>query len=61
MKQRRLCYPGDWSNDPEALTRAVTGYSDEADPLCAAEPAPPFQVLLPGLPLAGYWFLLLAC
>ena len=54
MKWRRLCYPGGWSNDPEALTRAAAGYSDEVDPLCAVELAPLFQALLPALPLADY-------
>ena len=53
MKRLRLCYPKGWSNDPEASTRVGTGYSEEADPLRVAEPESPFQVLRPGLPLAG--------
>ena len=61
VKRLRLCYPKGWSNDPEALARVGAGYFEVADPLRAAEPASPFQVLRPGLPLAGRWFLLLVC
>ena len=61
MKRLRLCYPKGLSNDPEASARVGAGYSEVVDPLRAAEPAFLFQVLRPGLPLAGCWFLLLAC